>query len=111
MLIASADMNDINSLKKSLNSKFEIKDLGTTKRIIGMEIERDISNRLLHVKQSNYIEKLLKRFNMLDAKGMLTPIVGHFKLSSRQSPRIDEELQFMNKTPYASATGKNTGWQ
>lgn len=53
MLIASSDMNAINSLKKSLNSEFEMKDLGAAKRILGMEIDRDWSMGLLHVKQSN----------------------------------------------------------
>lgn len=60
---------------------------------------------LLHVNQSNYIEKLLKIFNTLDAKTMSTSVVGHFKLSSSQLPKIDEEHQFISRTPYASATG------
>lgn len=41
----------------------------------------------------------------MDAKTVLTPIARHFKLSSSQSSQTDEELQFMSKTPYVSATG------
>lgn len=39
---------------------------------------------------------------MLDVKIVSTPIVGHFKLFSSQSPKIHEEYKFMSKTPYAS---------
>lgn len=35
----------------------------------------------LKLSQASYIEKVLDRFNMLDAKSMKTPLAGHFKLS------------------------------
>jgi hypothetical protein len=41
MLIASNDKNEIAKLKAQLNSEFEMKDLGTTKKILGMEIIRE----------------------------------------------------------------------
>ena len=39
MLIAAKNMSDIEELKKQLNRVFKMKDLGATKRILGMEIE------------------------------------------------------------------------
>lgn len=41
MLIASVDRSEINKLKKELNGVFEMKDLGPTKKILGIEISRD----------------------------------------------------------------------
>ena len=41
MLIASRKMRDIISPKSQLSNKFEMKDLGAAKRILGMEIFRD----------------------------------------------------------------------
>ena len=41
MLIASKDKNEINKLKLSLKSEFEMKDLGEARRILGMVIVRD----------------------------------------------------------------------
>lgn len=41
MLLASTDLEEIKLVKKWLGSRFEIKDLAPTRRILGMDIERD----------------------------------------------------------------------
>jgi len=41
LLIASKDKSLINKLKCQLTDEFEIKDLGASKKILGMEIQRD----------------------------------------------------------------------
>ena len=41
MLIICKDMVDINELKEALKSKFEMKNLRATKRILGIDILRD----------------------------------------------------------------------
>jgi hypothetical protein len=41
MLIAAKSIVDVNKLKVLLSKEFDIKDLGTTKKILGMEICRD----------------------------------------------------------------------
>ena len=60
-------------------------NLGTAKKITGMEISRDGKSRLLFLSQENYIKKVLHRFNMHDAKSVSTSIAPHFKLSDRKS--------------------------
>lgn len=40
MLIAFKNMSEISSLKNQLSSEFEIKCLGITKKILGMEIHK-----------------------------------------------------------------------
>lgn len=104
MLITSSDTGAINKLKQLLNSEFEMKDLGAARRILGMEIVRKRSEGLLFLYQSNYVEKVLRKFNMLDAKNVSTPIAGHFKLSVTQSPKTEEELKHMTSIPYTNAT-------
>ena len=47
MLIASKSKADIDKLKFQLGKEFETKDLGPAKKILGMEIRRDKSNRKL----------------------------------------------------------------
>eukprot|EP00253_Pinus_taeda_P020834 PITA_20834 len=44
MLIASKSMEEINRLKVQLSRMFDMKDLGATKHILGMEIHRDRKN-------------------------------------------------------------------
>jgi len=41
MLIASQNLLAILKLKSLLNSEFEIKDMGATGKILGMEIKKD----------------------------------------------------------------------
>jgi len=41
ILIAAKCMSEVNKLKTLLYREFDMKDLGTTKKIIGMEIRRD----------------------------------------------------------------------
>jgi ATP-binding cassette subfamily B (MDR/TAP) protein 1 len=42
---------------------------------------------------------------MGNAKPVSTPLASHFRLSKDQSPQTEEEIEFMDKIPYASAIG------
>ena len=92
-------------MKEHLSSEFEMKDLGAAKKILGMEIKRDRKSRLLFLSQQSYVEKVLQRFNMHDAKSVSTPVAPHFKLSALQCPSSDEDIEYMSRVPYSSAVG------
>lgn len=94
----------INSLKKDLTKSFAMKDLRPAKQILGMQIFRNREDRKLWLLQEKYIEKWLDRFIMKNAKSVGTPLEGHFKLRSSQSPLSEKEKE-MTTTPYASAVG------
>ena len=55
--------------------------------------------------QSEYVCKILKRFNMENAKPVSTPLSMHVKLSKDKCPKSDHEKEFMSKIPYQSAVG------
>ena len=82
-----------------------MKDLGAAKQILGMRIIRDKTNGTLKLKQSEYVKKVLSRFNMNEAKPVSTPLGSHFKLSKEQSSKTKEERDHMSKVPCASAIG------
>ncbi|RVW87889.1 Retrovirus-related Pol polyprotein from transposon TNT 1-94 [Vitis vinifera] len=105
MLIVGSDIEKINNLKKQLSKQFAMKDLGAAKQILGMRIIRDKANGTLKLSQSEYVKKVLSRFNMNEAKPVSTPLGSHFKLSKEQSPKTEEERDYMSKVPYASAIG------
>ena len=67
--------------------EFEMKDLGSAKKILGMEISKDRKSGLLFLSEQNYIKKVLQRFNMQNSKAVSTPIAPHFNLSAAQCPR------------------------
>ncbi|KAE8735455.1 hypothetical protein F3Y22_tig00000340pilonHSYRG00428 [Hibiscus syriacus] len=93
------------NLKQKLSKQFAMKDLGAAKQILGMRIKRDTKSGTLILSQAEYINKVLSRFNMQDAKPVSTPLGVHFRLSKEQSPKTEEERAHMVKVPYASAIG------
>ena len=105
MLVASSDMDEIQELKKQLLSEFDMKDLGAAKQILGMRINKDNQMSTLQLSKEEYIDRILKRFSISDAKPVNTPLASHFRLSKDQSPKTEEEKDFMAKVPYAFAIG------
>ena len=74
-------------LKRKLDKSFVMKDLGAAKQIPGMRITRDMENHKLTLSQGEYIEKVLHRFRMQNAKPVNTPLASHFKLSKDMCPK------------------------
>ncbi|RVW59372.1 Retrovirus-related Pol polyprotein from transposon TNT 1-94 [Vitis vinifera] len=87
----------INNLKKQLSKQFAMKYWGVAKQILRMRIIRDKVNGTLKLSQSEYVKKVLSRFNMNEAKLVSTPLGSHFKLSKEQSPKTEEERDHMSK--------------
>ena len=79
--------------------------MGAAKQILGMRITRDRKNRKLTLSQNEYIQKVLKRFSMHNAKPVSTPFSSHFKISKEMCPKTQEEMDYMSKVPYASTVG------
>jgi hypothetical protein len=105
MLIVGMNSSRIDRLKKQLSQSFAMKDLGPAKQILGVRIHRSRKDKKLFISQEQYIEKVLERFNMNNAKVVSSPLATHFKLSTKQSPSTDEEKEDMERIPYASAVG------
>jgi hypothetical protein len=105
MLVAGSNMQEINVLKRKLANSFAMKDLGAAKQILGMRITRDGKNCKLTLSQSEYIEKVLERFKMQDAKPVSTPLASHFKLTKEMCPKTQEEIYYMSKVPYSLEVG------
>ncbi|BBN67512.1 transposable element gene, partial [Prunus dulcis] len=105
MLIACQDKSRIQDLKKMLSKEFDMKDLGAAQKILGMEIQRDRTTGRIWISQAKYIQKVLEKFNMQEAKVVSTPLAAHFNLSGQQCPKSEEEQQVMEKVPYANVVG------
>ena len=88
-----------------MDETFDMKDLSPTKKILRMEITRDRKNRKLWQSQERYVERILERFNMKEAKPTNTPLGGHFKLNKRSCPSTKEEKKKMVVIPYSSVVG------
>ncbi|KAH9694912.1 Integrase catalytic domain-containing protein [Citrus sinensis] len=105
MLIACKRRDEIEKLKVMLNSEFDMKDLGTAKKILGVEIKRNRTKGEIFLSQERYLTKVLETYKMLDSKPVLTPLAAHFKLSNQLCPKTDEEKLDMKNVPYANVVG------
>jgi len=105
ILIVGANMAEIDTLKKQLSENFEMKDVGLAKQILCMRIFKNRYEGILNLSQENYIEKLLSRFNVGNAKTRNTPLGTHLKFLERQSSQTEEEESHMSKVSYASVVG------
>nr|GEX75666.1 aspartyl-tRNA synthetase [Tanacetum cinerariifolium] len=89
MLIACKSKAEIGSTKSLLKREFDMKDLGEAKKILGMEIVRDRSRKILRVSQSGYTSKILNNFRIDNEKSVQMPLGGHFKMSLKDCPIRD----------------------
>ena len=105
MLIAGPDIREIEKIKRQLNSVFEMKDLGCAKRILGIDIVRDRAFKRLWLLQSDYLARMLKKYQMNNSKGVSTPLSQQFKLSADQGPKTEQEKKEMEMIPYSNIVG------
>ncbi|KAH9668970.1 hypothetical protein KPL70_021600 [Citrus sinensis] len=77
MLIACKQKEEIDKLKVELSTEFEMKDLGATTKILGMQIIKDSDSKTLYLSQADYVKNVLTKFNMEDSKHVTTPLWQH----------------------------------
>ena len=56
----------------------------------------------MKISQAAYVEKVLKRFNMSDAKHVNVPLGDHFKLLKAQAPTTKDKKVLISEVSYAS---------
>ena len=64
MLIVGTNIDEVPSLNSKLNATFDMKDLGNANHILGMRIVQNRDKKVLFLSHSEYIDKVLMRFNM-----------------------------------------------
>ena len=74
ILFTSNDISLLNETTKAFSQLFDIKDLGDAFFMLGIKIHHDRSRGLLNLSQKSYVEKVLKRFNMITYFHSPTPI-------------------------------------
>nr|GEV63385.1 retrotransposon protein, putative, Ty1-copia subclass [Tanacetum cinerariifolium] len=88
--------------------EFDINELEEAKKILGMELVRDRSRKILRVLQSGYVSKILNNFRIDNGKSVKMSLGGHFKLSLNDCPVRDSDVERMSKVSYANVVGSLT---
>ncbi|KAF2284216.1 hypothetical protein GH714_019935 [Hevea brasiliensis] len=79
VILAGNDMTEIASVKSFLNQTFRIKDLGTLKFFLGLEIARNSKGMVIN--QRKYALEILSDARYLASKPVSTPMDSSLKLS------------------------------
>lgn len=87
-------------IKSAFMSRFQMKDLGQCKLILGMRVTRDRVTGTLHVDNQVHIEKMLSTFRMDECKPAVTPAS-----IDKLSPTTKEEEGQVDKRLYQSMVG------
>ncbi|KAI0991844.1 hypothetical protein K3495_g16343, partial [Podosphaera aphanis] len=91
--VASKSNTQIDWLYKTMSKSFDTKNLGEMKMFLGMRITRDRQNRKLWLDQQQYLERILTKFGIPNAKHrpVSIPLDGYENLSpaGREETRID----------------------
>lgn len=95
--------NLISDMLRKLKQKFDLKVLGRTKRLLGVEFEESSEGMLIH--QIPYINDIVKRFEKFYIPVSSLPIVQSAIYSKRQCPQSECEKEEMKKFPYRNILG------
>ncbi|KAH9793265.1 hypothetical protein KPL71_004467 [Citrus sinensis] len=75
MLVACKSREEIEALKNLLSSEFDMKDLGSAKKILAMEIKRDRSKGIIFISQEKYLKRVLETFGIPSFSCMMYDMV------------------------------------
>ena len=88
ILIFGTDLEIVKEVKSYLSKKFDMKDLGEAKVILGMEIEKIGSG--ISLSQSSTIEKMLKKFKFYADQPVSTPYDPHIHLKKNKGDPVSQ---------------------
>ncbi|KAM1447927.1 hypothetical protein ACFXTO_006966 [Malus domestica] len=84
LIVTGDNMSEINALKQYLNNKFAIKDLGTLKYFLGIEMAH--SHKGFFLNQWKYVMDLLLEAKIIDCKPARIPLDSNLKLKTHGDP-------------------------
>ena len=105
ILLIGNNKKMLSSVRTWLSSQFEMKDMGDAGHILGIKVLRNRGKKMLCLSQESYIDTVLRRFSMQDAKKGFLPFRHGIHLSQEMCPKTASEIAEMRRIPYASAVG------
>ena len=103
-LLCSNRTASIDATLQYLRTYFQVRALPAS-RFVGLDITRDRPNRLLYVNQSDFIRKMLRRYNMEECNPSPIPANKDNRPSPMMSPKSEDECNKMAATPVREALG------
>ena len=105
MALTSKHAEDAQCFKAKIKRFWDIMDHGPIKWFLGFEIKRDRDTRMLAINQQVYIEGMVERFGMAQAKPVSMPMEPGVQFSVDQCPLSTNQVARMRGVPYIQAIG------
>ena len=101
LVIAGSTPELIEAFKQEIRGFVEIKDLGELTWCLGMKIDYDRDAGRLAISQTLFVDDLLTRANMVEARSSYVPASPDVILSRADCPTTEAELAGMIEPPYS----------
>ncbi|GIL78814.1 hypothetical protein Vretifemale_8246 [Volvox reticuliferus] len=79
MCIAAKTQELVNKIKAAIGGLFKVRDLGEIKVFLGMEVKREENGDIV-LSQAQYVERILRKYGLLEAKPKGTPMASGAKI-------------------------------
>jgi hypothetical protein len=104
-VIANSTESANNLIQKQLTTRFEISDLGPINWLLGVSITRNLEDKTISLSQQAYVEQIVSRFGLQNARTTVTPMEPGIDLSF-DSPAVSPTvLTPTEKTKYREMIG------
>lgn len=104
-LIAANSLPLLHSIKRQLNSRFLLSDLGEVHHLLSLQVTRNLDHGWFRITQALYITQKLAEFGFLASKPVSTPLAPGTHLSAADCPSSSAETALIAAFPYANAVG------
>lgn len=104
-LIAANSLPLLHSIKRQLNSRFLLSDLGEVHHLLSLQVTRNLDHGWFRITQALYITQKLAEFAFLASKPVSTPLAPGTHLSAADCPSSSAETALIAAFPYANAVG------
>ena len=91
--------------KKKLNTRYPLTDLSPVSWLLGIKITRDLTTGTISLPQQSYVNSIIARFTLNDAKPYDMPMTPSASYSKDDSPSTQQDAARMRKVPYQEAIG------
>ena len=100
LVLAAKSDKRVGDVKKALGDKFEVKDIRELHHFLGTKVLQNKQNGDVWIGQPAYTQKVLRKFNMENAKAVDTPVDASSKLV-----KMNEDSESTDREQFQSAVG------
>ena len=105
IVLTSKHAGDIERVKSEIQKHWDITDGGEMHWYLGFQIRRDCIAHTISINQCAYIEAMLEKFRLTNAKPVSIPMASSEQFTKDQGPSTLKQVVAMRGVSYAEVIG------